>query len=59
MDREDRRQAYEVYVTDRLRSITGAEIRYADVVYHINQEEPDADEIKNRLKNKLSASNGE
>ena len=56
LNREDRREAYDIYVTDRLQTITGAGVRYADVIYGVENEEPNEEEIKNRLKSKLSAS---
>ena len=43
-------------MTDRLQTITGAGVRYADVIYGVENEEPNEEEIKNRLKSKLSAS---
>ena len=50
--------AYRVYVTDALRVITGATMRYVDIVEMAQKPEPeeqDADEIKERIVGKLRA----
>lgn len=52
---EDRRDAYQIYVTDMLRAMTGANYRFADIAYKTDTEAPEPEEVISGLKKKLSA----
>ncbi len=55
----DREAAYKIYVTDRLLSITGGTMRYADIVStDASKKTPEPEEIKNDMKAKLNALTG-
>lgn len=52
---KDRAEAYQIYVTDSLKVLVGANVRYADIIHKdlTPQEPADENEIKIRLKEKL------
>ena len=59
IEHENRDMAYRIYITDCLKGIFGAKVRYADLIYNENNlaTEEDAEAIKDRLKKKLGAIN--
>lgn len=59
IEQDNRDAVYRIYITDCLRGLCGAKIRYVELIEKNNntaaEEDPEA--IKNRLKKKLGAIN--
>lgn len=50
-----REETYRFYITDTLKGLTGAEVRYADIVMEQNDtEEESGEEIIERMRRKLA-----
>ena len=53
IEQEDRDEAYRIYVTDLLKSISGAKVRYYDIINPPPEETRTEEEIKEGVYSKL------
>lgn len=53
IEQEDRDEAYRIYVTDSLRSLTGAKIRYYEIINPAPEETRTSEEVKQGVFSKL------